>query len=80
DKTICLWNGKGNCIKTLIGHDDWVRALVFHPGGKYLLIVSDDKTLRCWDLEQGGKCIKVLGDAHSRFVSCLRWAPGITRD
>ncbi|KAK2006148.1 dynein regulator [Colletotrichum eremochloae] len=80
DKTICLWDGRGNCIKTLTGHDNWVRALMFHPGGEYLLSVSDDKTLRCWDLEQGGKCIKVLGDAHSGFVSCLRWAPGITRE
>ncbi|KAJ0164570.1 Nuclear distribution protein nudF-2 [Colletotrichum tanaceti] len=80
DKTICLWDARGNCIKTLVGHDNWVRALVFHPGGKYLLSVSDDKTLRCWDLEQEGKCVKVLEDAHSRFVSCLRWAPVIVRE
>lgn len=80
DKTICLWDARGNCIKVLIGHDNWVRALVFHPGGKYLLSVSDDKTLRCWDLTQGGKCVKVLDEAHSRFVLCLRWAPGIVRE
>ncbi|GKT88562.1 nuclear migration protein [Colletotrichum tofieldiae] len=80
DKTICLWDARGNCIKILTGHDNWVRALVFHPGGKYLLSVSDDKTLRCWDLAQEGKCVKVLEDAHSRFVSCLRWAPGVVRE
>lgn len=80
DKTICLWDARGMCIKTLVGHDNWVRALVFHPGGKYLLSVSDDKTLRCWDLTQEGKCVKVLDDAHSRFVLCLRWAPGIVRE
>lgn len=59
---------------------NWVRALVFHPGGKYLLSVSDDKTLRCWDLAQEGKCVKKLEDVHTHFVSCLRWAPAIVKD
>lgn len=80
DKSIRIWDARGNCIKTLPGHDNWVRALVFHPGGKYLLSVSDDKTLRCWDLTQEGKCVKTLGDVHGHFVSCLRWAPGIVRE
>lgn len=80
DKTIKLWNAQGTCIKTLVGHDNWVRALVFHPGGKYLLSVSDDKSLRCWDLAQEGKCVKKLEDVHAHFVSCLRWAPGIVKD
>ncbi|KAK0370671.1 Nuclear distribution protein PAC1 [Colletotrichum limetticola] len=80
DKAIRLWDARGNCIKTLTGHDNWVRALAFHPGGRYLLSVSDDKTLRCWDLAQEGKCAKVLDDVHDRFVSCLRWAPSIVRE
>jgi platelet-activating factor acetylhydrolase IB subunit alpha len=80
DKTIRLWNAQGICIKTLVGHDNWVRALVFHPGGKYLLSVSDDKTLRCWDLTQEGRCVKTLADVHGHFISCMRWAPGIVKD
>ncbi|EEP79766.1 nuclear migration protein nudF [Uncinocarpus reesii 1704] len=80
DKTIKLWDAHGRCLGTLIGHDNWVRALAFHPGGKYLLSVSDDKTLRCWDLSQGGKCVKTLKDAHERFITCLRWAPGIFKN
>jgi len=80
DKTVKLWDARGICLKTLVGHDDWVRALVFHPGGKYLLSVSDDKTLRCWDLSQDGKCVKVLADTHERFITCLRWAPGIVKN
>lgn len=80
DKLIKLWDGRGNCIKTLVGHDNWVRGLVFHPGGKYLLSVADDYTLRCWDLSQEGKCVKVLGDAHGHFVSCIRWAPSIIKN
>jgi platelet-activating factor acetylhydrolase IB subunit alpha len=80
DKSIKLWDNRGSLIKTLLGHDNWVRGLVFHPGGKYLLSVSDDKTIRCWDLSQEGKCVRTVEDAHGHFVSCLRWAPGMVKD
>jgi platelet-activating factor acetylhydrolase IB subunit alpha len=80
DKTIKLWDARGVCLMTLVGHDNWVRALVFHPGGKYLFSVSDDKTLRCWDLSQEGKCVGTLDNAHDRFVTCLKWAPGLVKD
>lgn len=78
DKTVRLWNVRGTCIKTLIGHDNWVGALVFHPGGKYVLSASDDKTVRCWDLSQG-QCIKVLEGIHEQFITCLKWAPGFVK-
>lgn len=80
DKTIKIWDGRGTLIKTLVGHDNWVRSLVWHPGGKYLLSCSDDKTIRCWDLTQECKCIKTLDDSHDHFVSCLRWAPSMVKD
>lgn len=80
DKLIKLWDCRGTLIKTLVGHDNWVRALVFHPGGKYLLSCSDDKTIRCWDLSQEGKCVKTVEDAHGHFVSSMRWAPGVVKD
>lgn len=76
DKTIKLWDARGTCLMTLNGHDNWVRAVIFHPGGRYLLSVSDDKTLRCWDLSQEGKCVKTLRDAHEGFITCVKWAPG----
>lgn len=80
DKEIKLWDSRGNCLRTLHGHDNWVTGLVFHPGGKYLLSVSDDKTLRCWDLSQEGKSVKVLSDSHDRFISSIKWAPGIRKE
>ncbi|KAJ5174328.1 Nuclear distribution protein nudF 1 [Penicillium canariense] len=79
DKTIRLWDARGNLIKTLVGHDNWVRALVFHPGGKYLLSVADDKTLRCWDLTQECKCVRTIF-AHDHFISSIRWAPPLIKD
>jgi platelet-activating factor acetylhydrolase IB subunit alpha len=80
DKTIKVWDSCGNCVMTLRGHDNWVRALAFHPGGKYILSVSDDRTLRCWDLSQDGKCVKVLSNQHEGSITCLRWAPGIVQE
>jgi platelet-activating factor acetylhydrolase IB subunit alpha len=75
DKIIKIWDNRGTCHKTLVGHDNWVRGLQFHPSGRYLLSVSDDKTIRCWDLSQEGKCVKVVDAAHQHFVSSIRWAP-----
>ncbi|KAK4155164.1 LIS-1 2 [Chaetomidium leptoderma] len=80
DKTIKLYDTRGVCFQTLVGHDNWVSGIVFHPGGKHLLSVADDKTLRCWDLSQDGRCVKVLADAHGQFITCLRWAPGIVKN
>ncbi|KAL8641031.1 MAG: hypothetical protein Q9228_002121 [Teloschistes exilis] len=79
DKTIKIWDQRGTLIKTLVGHDNWVRSMVFHPGGRYLISVGDDKTIRCWDLTQEGKCVKTIDDAHGHFVSSIRWAPGVIK-
>ncbi|KAJ3577409.1 hypothetical protein NPX13_g3159 [Xylaria arbuscula] len=80
DKTIRLWDARGTCILSLVGHDNWIRALVFHPGGKYLLSVSDDRSLRCWDLNQDGRCVKVIRELHEGFITSLQWAPSIVRN
>ena len=77
DKLIKIWDNRGTCHKTLVGHDNWIRGLLFHPSGRFLLSVSDDKSIRCWDLSQEGKCVKVIGDAHQHFVSSIRWAPDV---
>jgi platelet-activating factor acetylhydrolase IB subunit alpha len=80
DKTIRLWDARGTCLKALTGHDNWVCALAFHPGGKYLLSAADDKTMRCWDLSQDGRCVRVISDPYNCFISSVRWAPSIMRN
>ncbi|WVF69212.1 nuclear distribution protein PAC1 [Kwoniella sp. CBS 6097] len=72
DKTIKLWDAQsGQCLRTFVGHDNWIRAIVFHPSGKYLLSASDDKTIKIWDLVNG-RCVKTV-DAHGHFVTSMTW-------
>eukprot|EP00053_Salpingoeca_punica_P017979 m.174612 g.174612 ORF g.174612 m.174612 type:complete len:411 (+) comp17330_c3_seq1:124-1356(+) len=74
DKTIKIWDAStGQCVHTFVGHDNWVRWLVWHPGGKYLISSADDKTIRTWDLAHK-RCHKTL-EAHSHFVSCIDMHP-----
>lgn len=71
DKSIRIWTQQGQCLRTLNGHDNWVRGLAFAPDGRHLLSVSDDKTLRVWDLATG-RCVKTV-DAHAHFATCIAW-------
>ncbi|XP_010794921.1 lissencephaly-1 homolog A [Notothenia coriiceps] len=70
DKTIKMWDVSiGMCLMTLVGHDNWVRGILFHPGGKFIVTCADDKTLRIWDYKNK-RCMKTLG-AHEHFVTSL---------
>ncbi|KAL7022869.1 hypothetical protein ACKWTF_012414 [Chironomus riparius] len=70
DKTIRVWDvTSGLCLFTLYGHDNWVRGIVFHPGGKFMLTASDDKTIRIWDI-RNKRCLKTLA-AHSHFCTSI---------
>ncbi|KAI5120481.1 hypothetical protein M0805_006501 [Coniferiporia weirii] len=77
DKFIKLWDtSTGQLIRTLPGHDNWVRALLFHPTGKFLLSCSDDKSIRVWELATG-RCIKTV-EAHGHFVQSMAWGRATT--
>ncbi|KAF9268557.1 nuclear distribution protein PAC1 [Marasmius fiardii PR-910] len=72
DMTIKIWDAiRGQLLHTLVGHDSWIRALVFHPNGQYLLSASDDHTFRVWDLKTG-RCIRKI-EAHDQFVNSMSW-------
>lgn len=76
DKTVKIWDvHSGQELRTVSGHNDWIRGLVFHPSGKHLLSASDDKTIRVWELSTG-RCMKVV-EAHSHFITCLAWGPPV---
>ncbi|KAJ8257158.1 hypothetical protein COCON_G00193100 [Conger conger] len=70
DKTIKMWDvSTGMCLMTLVGHDNWVRGVLVHPGGRLVVSCADDKTLRIWDYKNK-RCMKTLC-AHEHFVTSL---------
>ena len=67
DKVIKIWDASsGQCLKTLMGHDNWIRGVCWAPNGHALLSCSDDKTIKVWDLKAGGRCSKTV-EAHEHF-------------
>lgn len=42
-----------------------------HPSGKYLYSVSDDKTVRIWELTYGKEKKKI--EAHEHFISTIKF-------
>lgn len=54
-----------------VGHDNWIRAIIFHPAGKHIISAADDNTYRIWEIKTG-RCVKRI-EAHERFVSCIAW-------
>jgi platelet-activating factor acetylhydrolase IB subunit alpha len=70
DKSIRVWHVNiGACLFIIDGHDNWVRGLVFHPLGGFLISVADDKTMRTWDMINQ-KQIKSI-HPHNQFVSSV---------
>ena len=51
DNTIKLWDVEtGQEIRTLKGHDNYVRSVNFSPDGKTLVSGSADRTIKLWNL------------------------------
>ncbi|KIJ36649.1 hypothetical protein M422DRAFT_232459 [Sphaerobolus stellatus SS14] len=73
DDTLKIWDAlSGQSLWAFVGHDSWVRSIVFHPNGKYMLSAADDKVIRIWDLKTG-RCTRKIEEAHSGFVENMSW-------
>lgn len=65
---IKIWDAAaGVCLMDLEGHDNWIRDIVLHPSGGYLISVADDKTIRIWSTEETQRC-RVIANAHEHFI------------
>ena len=70
DGTIQLWNANnGEVLRTLRGHKEMVRTLVFSADGKILVSGSDDDTLRTWNTNTGRMSRQLSG--HSNNVKSV---------
>ncbi len=76
------------CVDTLVGHTSTVWAVAFEPNrGDLLASVSDDRTVRVWNMEARSPtsqcetdrrwtCVAVLpAECHPRTIFSVAWAP-----
>jgi len=63
DHSIKLWDlKKGQCLKTLESHSNWINCLlILKSTPDELISGSCDKTIKIWSLNNG-KCKKTLKD------------------
>jgi platelet-activating factor acetylhydrolase IB subunit alpha len=71
DRSVRLWDTlSGQCLLVFPVHDSWVRSVIIHPTGKYIISCSDDKSIRVLDVKEN-RCMRTISDAHGHFITCL---------
>ncbi len=78
DKTVKLWDLKGNLLTTLKGHEDKVWQINFSSDGKTIASASSDTTLMLWTQDEQGKFrtkpFKIL-EGHTNWVRSVSFSP-----
>lgn len=71
DRSVRLWDvNSAQCLMVFMSHENWVRSVVFHPSGKYIISASDDKTIRVMDIKEN-RCMRTISEAHTHFIPSI---------
>ena len=75
DKTVRVWNtATGVNLHTFTDHDNWVRDVLVHRSGNFVISVSDDKSVIVFDVKNKRK-LKEIPEAHEHFVTAIAMHP-----
>jgi platelet-activating factor acetylhydrolase IB subunit alpha len=75
DRSVKLWKiSEATCLATFKAHENWVRSVVIHPSGNYIISSSDDKSIRVFDIK-ANRCLRTLEKAHGHFVTSVDMHP-----
>ncbi len=73
DSTLKVWDArKGEELRTLSGHTDWVTGCAISPSGDCIVSTSSDETLKVWDVHTG-TCLRTLF-VNGHLDACV-WHP-----
>lgn len=71
DRTVRLWKvSEATCLAVFKAHENWVRSVLIHPTGNYIISCSDDKSIRVFDIK-AQRCLRTLEKAHDHFITSL---------
>jgi platelet-activating factor acetylhydrolase IB subunit alpha len=77
DRTVRLWRiADGTSLAVWAVHDNWVRSVLIHPNGNYVISSADDKSIRVFDIK-ANRCLRTLENAHHHFVTSLDMHPSL---
>jgi F-box and WD-40 domain protein 1/11 len=69
DAKIKIWSATtGECLRTLAGHTELVRALAFDPESGRLVTASYDMSVRVWDVRTGRLVREFLRHQNSHIL------------
>lgn len=69
DESIKLWDlSLGKCLKTFLGHTNWIQSVTFNPNGQTIATGSRDCTIKLWDAATG-ECLQTLAEHTDRVKS-----------
>lgn len=71
DASVIVWDLRSrSSLVVLTGHTSWIRGVAFHPCGHLVLSVSEDQSLRVWDIAH--KSVRsTIDGAHADAITSL---------
>jgi len=74
DKTLRLWDlNFGNTSRLFVGHTSDVLSVAFSADNRQIVSGSRDRSIKLWNTL--GECKCTIEDAHSDWVSCVKFSP-----
>jgi WD40 repeat protein len=71
DRTVRVWSAEGSPqpLAVLPGHEADVEAVAFHPSRRRAISVSEDKTMKVWDLESRRELATIVAFGEQQFAA-----------